>query len=91
MLLTGLLTMTTTHKSLQRDIKIHTVEPSAMESLINFAYTGKIVISTANVQNLMMGASFLQLTRVRDACADFLQLRITAQERKLINWRQKSI
>jgi len=61
----------------QSEIKIHTVDPSAMESLINYAYTGKIVISTSSVQNLMMGASFLQLTRVRDACADFLQLRLT--------------
>jgi len=61
------------------EIKIHTVEPSAMEVLINYAYTGKIVISTSNVQNLMMGASFLQLSRVRDACADFLQLRLTPQ------------
>jgi len=63
----------------QSEIEILTVEPSAMESLINYAYTGKIVISTNNVQNLMMGASFLQLTRVRDACAEFLQMRLTPQ------------
>jgi len=63
----------------QREIVIHEVEPSAMESFINYAYTGKIVISTSNVQNLMMGASFLQLTRVRDACAEFLQMRLTPQ------------
>jgi len=61
------------------EIEIQTVDPSAMESLINYAYTGKIVISTNNVQNLMMGASFLQLTRVRDACAEFLQYRLTPQ------------
>ena len=48
-----------------------------MESLINFAYSGKVVISTNNVQNLMLGASFLQLNRVRDACAEFLQLRLS--------------
>jgi hypothetical protein len=50
-----------------------------MESLINFAYSGKVVISTSNVQNLMLGASFLQLTRVRDACAEFLQQRLSPQ------------
>ena len=63
----------------QPDITMHSIDPSSMESLINFAYTGRVTISTSNVQNLMLGASFLQLTRVRDACADFLQTRLTPQ------------
>ena len=63
----------------QPEITMHSIDPSSMESLINFAYTGRVTISTSNVQNLMLGASFLQLTRVRDACADFLQTRLTPQ------------
>ncbi len=35
-------------------------------------------ISTDNVQSLMLGASFLQLSRVRDACAEFLTRRLAA-------------
>ena len=66
-------------ESKQPDITMHSIDPSAMESLINFAYSGKVTISTSNVQNLMLGASFLQLTKVRDACADFLQNRLTPQ------------
>ena len=66
-------------ESKQPDITMHSIDPSAMESLINFAYSGRVTISTSNVQNLMLGASFLQLTKVRDACADFLQNRLTPQ------------
>jgi len=61
------------------EITMHSIDPSAMETLVNFAYTGRVTISTSNVQNLMLGASFLQLTKVRDACADFLQNRLTPQ------------
>lgn len=48
------------------------IEPQALESLINFAYSGVVKIDNANVQGLMIGASFLQLTQVRDACANFM-------------------
>ena len=64
-------------ESKQPDITMHSIDPSAMESLVNFAYSGRITISTSNVQNLMLGANFLQLSRVRDACADFLQTRLS--------------
>ena len=64
-------------ESRQPNITMHSIDPSAAESLINFAYTGRVTISTSNVQNLMMGASFLQLSKVRDACAEFLQVYIS--------------
>jgi len=66
-------------ESKQPEVTMHSIDPSAMESLVNFAYTGRVTVSTSNVQNLMVGASFLQLTKVRDACADFLQHRLTPQ------------
>lgn len=44
----------------------------ALESLINFAYSGMVKIDNQNVQSLMMGSAFLQLNKVRDACANFL-------------------
>jgi len=64
-------------ESKQADITMRSIDPSAMEALINFAYSGRITISTSNVQNLMLGANFLQLSRVRDACAEFLQTRLS--------------
>ena len=66
-------------ESRQSTIPMSCIDSSALESLVNFAYTGRVSISTSNVQNLMLGASSLQLTRVRDACAEFLQARLSPQ------------
>jgi len=55
-----------------------TIDPGSFEALINFAYSGKVTISTANVQSLMTAASFLMITRVKDACAEFLMARLSA-------------
>ena len=53
-----------------------TLDPGSIEALVNFAYSGKLTISTSNVQSLMMTSSFLQVSRVRDACAEFLMARL---------------
>jgi len=66
-------------ESRQSTISMSCIDSSALESLVNFAYTGRVSISTTNVQNLMLGASFLQLSKVRDACAEFLQERLSPQ------------
>ena len=52
------------------------LDASSMEALINFAYSGKVSISSSNVQSLMMSASFLQLSAVRNACSEFLMIRL---------------
>lgn len=44
----------------------------ALEALINFAYSGKVTLDKNNVQSIMIGASYLQLNKVRDACANYL-------------------
>lgn len=59
-------------ESRQQEIIMHGVDACALEALINFAYSGKITLDKNNVQIIMMGASFLQLNKVRDACANFL-------------------
>ena len=79
-------------ESRQSTIPMSCIDSSALESLVNFAYTGRVSISTSNVQNLMMGASFLQLSRVRDACAEFLQvtlIRGVTQEFELVDYFAK--
>ncbi|XP_021704779.1 kelch-like protein 18 [Aedes aegypti] len=62
-----------------KEITMKEIEPHALESLINFAYSGVVKIDNQNVQGLMVGASFLQLNKVRDACADFLKDRFHPQ------------
>ena len=51
---------------------------SALEALINFAYSGRIQIDTTNVQLLFVGSSFLHLQVVKDACCDFMRNRFVS-------------
>ncbi|XP_011297003.1 kelch-like protein 18 isoform X2 [Fopius arisanus] len=60
-------------ESKQKDITMQGFDAVALEALINFAYSGKVTLNKDNVQSIMMGASFLQLNKVRDACADVLK------------------
>lgn len=52
------------------------MEPEAFESLLRYAYTGSIVINSRNVQSILIGASFLGLVNVQQACADYLKIRL---------------
>lgn len=63
----------------QEDIVIKGLNVDALENLLNFAYTGKIRIDTSNVENLLIGANFLQITSVKEACATFMQKRLSGQ------------
>ncbi|XP_043268337.1 kelch-like protein 18 isoform X2 [Venturia canescens] len=62
-------------ESKQKDITLRDFDAGTLEALINFAYSGKVTLNNDNVQSMMVGASFLQLHKVRDACADFLKKR----------------
>ncbi|XP_077290928.1 kelch like family member 18 [Arctopsyche grandis] len=66
-------------ESTQKEITMQGVDPTALESLVNFAYTGCVKINDSNIQPLMVGSSYLQLNQVRDACADFLKRRFHPQ------------
>ncbi|XP_048366842.1 kelch-like protein 18 isoform X1 [Sphaerodactylus townsendi] len=60
----------------QDEIVMQGMDPSALEALINFAYNGHLAIDQQNVQSLLMGASFLQLQNIKDACCSFLRERL---------------
>ncbi|XP_054712962.1 kelch-like protein 17 [Uloborus diversus] len=53
-------------------ITMHDVDPGALQLLVDFAYTGEILISEDNVQVLLPVASLLQVQSVREACCKFL-------------------
>ncbi|NXI75016.1 KLH18 protein, partial [Anseranas semipalmata] len=63
----------------QDEIVMQGMDPSALEALINFAYNGHLAIDQQNVQSLLMGASFLQLQNIKDACCTFLRERREAE------------
>lgn len=54
-------------------ITIHDIDETAMEKLIQFAYTSKVKISVDNVQPLLYAASILQMETVAKACCDFMK------------------
>lgn len=56
----------------KKEIELKEIDGIALEILINYAYSGCVRIDTLNCQSIMIGASFLQLNNVRDACANFL-------------------
>uniref|UniRef100_A0A914XJ89 BTB domain-containing protein n=1 Tax=Plectus sambesii TaxID=2011161 RepID=A0A914XJ89_9BILA len=60
----------------QNEINMHGIEPDTLEQLVNFAYSGKVRITISNVQSLMVGASFLQLENIVQACCQYLQSRL---------------
>ncbi|XP_035215648.1 kelch-like protein 17 isoform X1 [Stegodyphus dumicola] len=53
-------------------ITMHDVDPGALQLLVDFAYTGEVLISEDNVQALLPVASLLQVQSVREACCKFL-------------------
>lgn len=60
-------------ESFEDTVTLKDVDSEAVVSLINFAYTGKLDISTDNVQALMYACSLFQLSNLQQACSDFLQ------------------
>ncbi|GMR43107.1 hypothetical protein PMAYCL1PPCAC_13302, partial [Pristionchus mayeri] len=46
---------------------------SAFDLLLNYAYTGLLIMSFSNVQNLMMGANFLNMESVVEECIQFIK------------------
>ncbi|XP_074604931.1 kelch-like protein 28 isoform X3 [Brevipalpus obovatus] len=53
-------------------ITLHDIDFDALKLLVDYAYTGQIVISEDNVQLLLPAASLLQINTVREACCKFL-------------------
>lgn len=60
-------------ESRQDVITLKEVDPSAIDLLIKFVYTGTVEVTEENVQSLLPAANLLQLTEVRDACCEFLK------------------
>ncbi|XP_072020805.1 kelch-like protein 18 isoform X2 [Amphiura filiformis] len=63
-------------ESKQEEITISGVDPVAMEYLVNFAYSGRVALDIHNVQALLVGANFLQLQSIKEACCEFLKDRL---------------
>ncbi|XP_066257660.1 kelch-like protein 17 [Euwallacea similis] len=56
----------------QNEIAIHDMDATAVDLLLDYAYTGQITITADNVQVLLPASSLLQMQEVREACCRFL-------------------
>ncbi|KAJ1522807.1 hypothetical protein ONE63_001961 [Megalurothrips usitatus] len=54
------------------EVTLHDVDGVALRQLIEYSYTGEILITEDNVQVLLPASSLLQMGPVRDACCQFL-------------------
>ncbi|KAL4085413.1 hypothetical protein QTP88_027272 [Uroleucon formosanum] len=49
------------------------IDSAALQLLVDFIYSGDIIVTKKNVQDLLAAANILQLQEVKKACCDFLQ------------------
>ena len=47
------------------------VNPEALRTLLDYAYTTEVVVHEGNVQDLLATSDLLQMTDVKDACCEF--------------------
>ncbi|KRZ76271.1 Kelch-like protein 18 [Trichinella papuae] len=55
-----------------RQITVQGVNEDVLESLINYCYTGRLTISSESVQSLLIGASYLQMDMIVEACCKLM-------------------
>ncbi|KAF6090731.1 kelch like family member 4 [Phyllostomus discolor] len=56
----------------QEEVKMEGVDPNALNSLVQYAYTGVLQLKEDTIENLLAAACLLQLTQVIDVCSNFL-------------------
>lgn len=54
------------------EITLHDMDATAVELLVEYGYTGQIIITPDNVQVLLPASGILQMNTVREACCGFL-------------------
>ena len=65
-------------ESEKEEVDLKSVDKTAIDALIDFAYSGKITVTHANVQSLLPAANLLQINSVKKLCCDFLQSQLHA-------------
>ena len=60
-------------------INLNSIDSSTLRVLVDFIYSSSLEITEGNVQNLLAGASLLQLSSVVEACCRFLRARVCTE------------
>uniref|UniRef100_G1SG76 BTB domain-containing protein n=1 Tax=Oryctolagus cuniculus TaxID=9986 RepID=G1SG76_RABIT len=56
----------------QEEVKMEGVDPHALNSLVQYAYTGVLQLKEDTIESLLAAACLLQLTQVIEVCSNFL-------------------
>ncbi|XP_008987816.2 kelch-like protein 4 [Callithrix jacchus] len=56
----------------QEEVRMEGVDPNALNSLVQYAYTGVLQLKEDTIESLLAAACLLQLTQVIDVCSNFL-------------------
>ncbi|KAL0271210.1 UNVERIFIED_CONTAM: hypothetical protein PYX00_008380 [Menopon gallinae] len=59
-------------EKLQEEVILQDIDALALQTLVEYSYTGEITITEDNVQVLLPASSLLQISSVREACCKFL-------------------
>ncbi|XP_013967457.1 kelch-like protein 4 isoform X2 [Canis lupus baileyi] len=56
----------------QEEVRMEGIDPNALNSLVQYAYTGVLQLKEDTIENLLAAACLLQLTQVIEVCSNFL-------------------
>uniref|UniRef100_UPI00398E6E07 calicin-like n=1 Tax=Pristiophorus japonicus TaxID=55135 RepID=UPI00398E6E07 len=60
-------------------IDIDYMSPVSVEQLLEYFYTGKIIIADKNVEDLLKGAKYFMIKRLKSHCVEYLELVLDKQ------------
>ncbi|XP_046850517.1 kelch-like protein 12 isoform X1 [Xenia sp. Carnegie-2017] len=60
-------------ESTQKVVKLESIDGDTIASLVRFAYSSKLDVSSSNVECLLTASSLLQIKEVEKICCDYLQ------------------
>ena len=61
----------------ESSIVVKGVEGESLKLLINYIYTGQLLINSDNVASILSGADYLQLNKVKEFCFEFMENELT--------------
>ncbi|OWF45064.1 kelch-like protein 26 [Mizuhopecten yessoensis] len=71
----------------QTEIQLNGVTATGIHSLIDFAYTSKILLNFDNIEDILLSANHIQMLPVLKACSDFLKDHLSIENcANMANW-----
>ena len=64
-------------ESKQHEVELKGVTAPGLHTLLQYAYTGQVVITPSNLQNTLEAAAHLQFTDVLEFCSQYIRDRLT--------------